>query len=272
MSINVLILGSCTNSCCIPNPEMLSSENKNIKAKWVRSDTSILKDSSKMAEYDCIVFGCHQLKGTGDGFADCIDNGIPVILCNYSLATSYAAPQGRFLNEKYAPHPPTSYSGGTYSTTTLKDTEFSRWFDDFEFPSSCNAFVNPGGVREEEGVVIAATGNLNGSTVPMISVRVDKEALVIGLNAYIYQSSPHMFKVLAKCVEIATQYVQVSDEFFDDTIKTFALHKRKNEFTQCSEIVERLNIIVKRGDKNTNSMTKISNVWKKHWKRQKEES
>ena len=51
-----------------------------------------------------------------------------------------------------------------------------------EFPTSCNVFVNPGGLRERDGVVTAATGVYNSNRIPLISIRVDKPSLIITLN------------------------------------------------------------------------------------------
>eukprot|EP00494_Astrolonche_serrata_P025384 UN25645 len=162
-----------------------------------------------MERYDCVVFGCHQLKNTGNGLAKCVDNGIPVVLCCYAITTNYSTqPNGKFASSNYMPMPPRSFVNTTMSNFKVEE-EFQHYFDNYHF-GSFNAAVNYGSVStSDENIDVIATATTQNQTTPLIIVRNDKNAPIIIMNAYTNDSYPATIKLLAKCIEISLDYKKI---------------------------------------------------------------
>eukprot|EP00494_Astrolonche_serrata_P030292 UN30559 len=198
-----------------------------------------------MTDYNCIVFGCHQTKNVGDHLADAVDAGIPVILVNHATATNWnTSPDGRFRKEDYTPIQPGQNSGGQIQNLKVQEGEFEDFFEDFQMPHSLNLFSNVAYQKPGEEVVVAIKGTYSGQEQLILSIRVDKSALVMTLNTYVNDSYPHVYALLRKCIDICVNYAAYDDEFFDEQEKLFDLNEKKSDFSGCVDVVNNVNRVV----------------------------
>eukprot|EP00494_Astrolonche_serrata_P024821 UN25081 len=249
--VNCLILGQCSHNCCIPNPYNLKNSKDKIKATYLNGNTTILNDDEKMAQYNCIVFGCHRMKNIGNSLAKAVDNGIPVIICNHASASNWqTTPDGRFQTENYRVVQPQSNTGGSVSGLKVEETEFAHYFQDMlKNQSSMNVFCNQSLGKPGEGVVYAVTGNGSGgwggtSKCPVIAIRYDKSALVVNFNAYANDSNSQNYGLLARTILLCVQHSGHSAEYVNEQIKAFEIAKEKKKFGDCVDVVKKLQRVV----------------------------
>eukprot|EP00494_Astrolonche_serrata_P031943 UN32212 len=225
---------------------------------------NIIKDESRMEEYNCVVFGCHMSKNTGDALAKCVDNGIPVVLCNHTIASNWGTtPDGRFRDEKYLPLLPLTNTGGNVSNITVQESEFKDLFKEVNWPGSFNVFCNQTATKQE-GVIFPVMGGYGSGwnskqklNVPIVAARVDKSALIFGINIqYVNDSTPSGYAVLAKCIEIAVQHSAKSAEYIEDQVKEFEISKEKLQFGKCVDVVKNIQRVVEANKRSVSSLEK----------------
>eukprot|EP00494_Astrolonche_serrata_P025174 UN25435 len=244
--IRVLLVGGCNHSCCIPNPNRLNSEL--IVATFIKNNLGMLTDEKQMEKYDCVVFGCHRTKNTGDNLAKVVDNGKPVILCNHTVATNWnSTPQGKFSSDKYLPLFPLQNTGGNLTKIKVEDTEFADDFkefvDKFNNGNRGNAavFWKNSHVKAQDGVVHALTGTATqGEGCPIVAIRTDKNAMVMAMNLRVSDSYSSTYPLLQKCIEISCHFSKSSAEFIKEQVAVFEEAKKKAKFGDCVDVVKKL--------------------------------
>eukprot|EP00494_Astrolonche_serrata_P024449 UN24707 len=108
-----------------------------------------------------------------------------------------------------------------------------------------------GAIVPDKGVVFALTGTIGSKpNQPIVAIREDKEALVIGCNVYAYDGGAvykKSYNLLVKCIEIAVEGItKNSADFFAEEMNKFQAFKKKQDFSSCVAVVKNINKCVQK--------------------------